>query len=79
MDFEENLLSPKYIAYSWGKNEAGELSHGNTKMALLPREVKGCTRKPRQISSAKSSSALVNSEGCLFLTGSTLLGKLGFK
>jgi alpha-tubulin suppressor-like RCC1 family protein len=76
--FEEMLL-PRAVLYCWGRNDQGQLSIASTKAANLPRESRGYSGQPLQVCSSKEHSALVNSEGHLYVTGSTLFGKLGLE
>ena len=70
----------QYIIWSWGKNKYGELSHGGTANALIPRGVRGLKDKNIEwISSGAQHSAVVTEEGELYVCGSYLHGKLGIE
>ncbi len=70
----------QYVIWSWGKNKYGELSHGGTANALIPRGVRGIKGKRiRWISSGAQHSAVITEEGDLFVCGSYLHGKLGIE
>lgn len=65
------------LLYAWGKNKNGELSLGNPKSAFEPTTLRTSVGYARQIASGYKHSALVNSDGLLFVTGELLHGKLG--
>ncbi len=68
------------LIWSWGKNKYGELSHGGTTNALVPRGVRGLKgKRVKWLSSGAQHSGVVTSEGELFVSGSYLHGKLGIE
>ncbi len=70
----------QYLVWSWGKNKSGELSHGGTANALIPRGVRGLKgRRARWVSSGAQHSAVVTEGGELLVCGSYLHGKLGIE
>ena len=76
----EKERSKQYYVWSWGKNKSGELSHGGTANALIPRGVRCLKGKYIiWISSGAQHSAVVTNNGELFICGSYLHGKLGLE
>jgi len=70
----------QYYIWSWGKNKSGELSHGGTANALIPRGVRGLKgKKVVWISSGAQHSGVVTDTGELLVCGSYLHGKLGLE
>lgn len=66
------------MIYSWGRNEEGELAQRqnsqNSSVPFPPRGMKGICK---QIVSARSHTALLNTEGQIYVCGSLLFGRLG--
>lgn len=76
----EKEKSKRYFVWSWGKNKSGELSHGGTANALIPRGVRSLRGKHvAWVSSGAQHSAAVTTSGELLVCGSYLHGKLGLE
>jgi hypothetical protein len=76
----EKEKTKQYFVWSWGKNKYGELSHGGTANALIPRGVRGLKgKRVKWISSGAQHSGAVTEEGELLVCGSYLHGKLGIE
>ena len=67
------------LVYSWGKNEEGELAVATTKVVGEPMPIRGFRGVVREIASARSHTAVSNTEGHIYMAGSLLFGKIGMK
>mmetsp|Transcript_32468 Transcript_32468/g.29293 ORF Transcript_32468/g.29293 Transcript_32468/m.29293 type:complete len:119 (+) Transcript_32468:38-394(+) len=70
----------KGFIYSWGKNKDGELSVGGHKNQFFPAPIKGLKDKKLQfLESGDQHSAAIGSDGKVYVSGSSLHGKLGIE
>lgn len=70
----------EYSVWCFGKNKDGELGLKHNRNVNLPESLKQLNDKAiTHISSGGSHSAMVDSEGCLYICGSSLHGKLGLE
>lgn len=77
IDVSEETSKKISLIYAWGRNTDGELGTGNADTSLLPCSPRGMKGYARHISTARTHSAIINNEGHIFMTGSTLFGKIG--
>lgn len=77
---DDQIINKKAFVWAFGKNQEGELSLGIYKDALLPRYIQGLpSSSAKWIASSNHHSAIVSSDGQLFVCGSSLHGKLGIE
>jgi len=76
---EERSIEKKGTAliYSWGRNEDGELAITNNKVANTPTPIRGFRGVAKEVASARTHTAIINSEGQIYMAGSLLFGKIG--
>jgi alpha-tubulin suppressor-like RCC1 family protein len=65
------------LIYSWGRNEDGELANSSNKIANLPAVIRGFRGIAKEIASARTHTAIINTEGHIYMAGSLLFGKIG--
>ena len=69
-----------YYVFCFGKNKDGELAQKHTRNLLEPEPLKQLKSKQiKFISSGREHTAVIDSNGYLYLCGSTLHGKLGIQ
>jgi len=65
------------LVYSWGRNEDGELANTATKTALVPTPIRGFRGVVKEVASARTHTAVINTQGQIYMAGSLLFGKIG--
>ena len=78
---EKEIVEKRAYVWCFGKNQNGELGVQSTKDVLQPKQISNGMLKSTVcwISSGCHHTGLVTKAGELFMTGSTLHGKLGLK